>query len=417
MPQSWLWLAVAVATALVAAIAVSTIAAVIVRLGARRLAWPRALARRARWPFRVVVLVIVLWIAVAISFPYGGDDGGDGGRALVNHAFTIALIAASAWLLIALVAFGTDVSLGRYRIDVPDNRVARKIRTQILVVRRLANAIVIVIAFGAALLTFPAVQAFGASLLASAGIVSIVAGLAAQSVLANVFAGVQLAFTDALRVDDVVVVEDEWGRIGEITLSYVVVDLWDDRRLVLPCTYFTTQPFQNWTRQGSELLGSVELDVDWRVSPARMREHLEVVLAETDLYDGRAHVLQVTDAVGGLVRIRILVTAADSPTLFDLRCIVREAMVIWVQQNMPAALPVQRVLIGEATDASAPEAAPEPEPAPAASAGLFTGSAEAEERAAAFTHAIPIITDPDATTEAEATASATAPADGPPPAR
>ncbi|MDF2555944.1 MAG: mechanosensitive ion channel protein MscS, partial [Microbacterium sp.] len=276
------------------------------------------------------------------------------------------------------------------RIDVPDNRVARRIRTQTLIVRRLTIALIVIVAIGAALLTFPAVQAFGASVLASAGIASIIAGLAAQSVLANIFAGLQIAFSDALRVDDVVVVEGEWGRVGEITLSYVVLDLWDDRRLVLPCTYFTTTPFQNWTRQGSELLGSVELDLDWRVSPSRMRAHLDEVLATTDLWDGRASVLQVTEATGGLVRVRILVTAQDAPTLFDLRCAVREAMVTWVQSTMPAALPVQRVLMTEH------EATPDLEPVGTGGEGLFTGSAEAEARASSFTQAIPVISGADA---------------------
>lgn len=387
MQESWLWFAAAVAAALAAAVIVTAAVTLVVRMIARRQSWPQSLIRHTRRAFRAVVLVIALWIAVAVAFPFDGDNG----RAAVDHAFTIALIGATAWLLGGFVSFATDVTLGRYRIDVPDNRVARKIRTQTLIVRRLAIAVIVVLAFGAALLTFPAVQAFGASLLASAGIASIVAGLAAQTVLANVFAGVQIAFSDALRVDDVVVVEGEWGRIGEITLSYVVVDLWDDRRLVLPCTYFTTKPFQNWTRRGSELLGSVELDVDWRVSPARMRARLEEVLRETDLYDGRASVLQVTDAVGGFVRVRILVTARDAPTLFDLRCVVREAMVTWVQHEMPDALPVQRVMM---TDAAAPASTPahraEPEPV-TGSTGLFTGSAEAEERAAAFTQAIPVV--------------------------
>lgn len=388
MQESWLWFAIAFAVALVAAVVVTALVTLIVRLVARRRDWPQSLIRHGRRPFRAVVLVIALWTSFGLAFPYAGD----GDREISDHAFTILLIAAAAWLLSGLVAFATDMTLGRYRIDVPDNRVARRIRTQTLIVRRLAIAVIVIIALGAILLTFPAVRTFGASLLASAGIASIVAGLAAQSVLANVFAGVQIAFSDALRVDDVVVVEGEWGRIGEITLSYVVVDLWDDRRLVLPCTYFTTQPFQNWTRQGSELLGAVELDVDWRVSPALMRARLDEVLAETDLYDGRASVLQVTDAVGGLVRIRILVTAKDAPTLFDLRCVVREAMVTWVQQTQPQAIPTQRIMMTEEPDAAATPPAPVVDAAPATgSVGLFTGSAEAEERAAAFTQSIPVV--------------------------
>jgi small-conductance mechanosensitive channel len=379
MLDPWLQFAITLAIALVAAIVISGVVSAATRLAKRRRPWPTALISRARRPFRALLVIVAVWISIGLSFP--DRDW----MPPLDQIFTILVISASAWLLAALLTFATDLTLGRYRIDVPDNRVARRIRTQTLIVRRLAIALIVIVAIGAVLLTFPAVQAFGASVLASAGIASIIAGLAAQSVLANIFAGLQIAFSDALRVDDVVVVEGEWGRVGEITLSYVVLDLWDDRRLVLPCTYFTTTPFQNWTRQGSELLGSVELDLDWRVSPSRMRTHLDEVLAHTDLWDGRASVLQVTEATGGLVRVRILVTAADAPTLFDLRCAVREAMVTWVQSTMPAALPVQRVLMTE------PETRPSVEPVHTASEGLFTGSAEAEARASSFTQAIPII--------------------------
>lgn len=379
MLDPWLQFAITLAIALVAAVAITAIVSTATRLASRRQSWPQGLIRRARRPFRALLMILAVWVSLGLAFP--DRDW----MPTLDQAFTILVIAAAAWLLAALVTFGTDVTLGRYRIDVPDNRVARRIRTQTLIVRRLAIALIVIVAIGAALLTFPAVQAFGASVLASAGIASIIAGLAAQSVLANIFAGLQIAFSDALRVDDVVVVEGEWGRVGEITLSYVVLDLWDDRRLVLPCTYFTTTPFQNWTRQGSELLGSVELDLDWRVSPSRMRTHLDEVLATTDLWDGRASVLQVTEATGGLVRVRILVTAQDAPTLFDLRCVVREAMVTWVQSTMPAALPVQRVMMTQ------PEPHTEVEPAQTPGEGLFTGSAEAEARASTFTQAIPII--------------------------
>ena len=383
MLDPWLRFAIALVVAIAAAVALTAAVSLTTRLAARRRVWPVGLVRRARRPFRALVLVIAVWIACRLAFP-----DRDWMPALEQTLAILAIIAAG-WLLYALVTFGTDMTLGRYRIDVPDNRVARRIRTQALIVRRLAIAIVVIVALGSILLTFPAVRAFGASVLASAGIASIIAGLAAQSVLANMFAGLQLAFSDALRVDDVVVVEDEWGRVGEITLSYVVLDLWNDRRLVLPCTYFTTTPFQNWTREGSELLGSIELDLDWRVSPGRMRAHLDEVLAGTDLWDGRASVLQVTEATGGLVRVRILVTAQDAPTLFDLRCHVREAMVVWVQQTMPAALPVQRLLMTEPTTIEEPEPPQEPDH------GLFTGSAAAEARASTFTQAIPVV-DPDA---------------------
>jgi hypothetical protein len=253
-------------------------------------------------------------------------------------------------------------------------------------VRRLAVVVIAIIALGSALLTFPGVQAIGASVLASAGIVSIVAGLAAQSTLANVFAGVQLAFSDAIRVDDVVIAEGEWGRIEEITLTYVVVHIWDDRRLVLPSTYFTSTPFQNWTRSSSELLGSVELDLDWGVRPSELRTELDAILKRTALWDGRASVLQVTDAVGGFVRVRVLVTAVDAPTLFDLRCFVREQFVEWLHETRPDALPATRVRL---TEGAAPRrTTPTPE---GDQPGLFTGNADAEERASLFTASVAVV--------------------------
>jgi small-conductance mechanosensitive channel len=382
MLDPWPEFLVALLICLAAAALVATVVAVAARLVARRRSWARVLMTHARVPFRVMLIVAAVWVAVLTRFPEREWLGG------ATQLLSIAAILASAWLLGGLVAFATHQALGRYRIDIPDNRVARRIRTQTLILRRLAIAAIVVIALGAVLLTFPAVRAVGASLLASAGILSVVAGLAAQTVLANMFAGIQLVFTEALRVDDVVVVEGEWGKVGEITLSYVVLDLWDDRRLVLPCTYFTTTPFQNWTRQGSELLGSVELDLDWRVSTEAMRRHLDVVLADTPLWDGRASVLQVTEATGGLVRVRILVTAQDAPTLFDLRCIVREAMVRWVQEHNPQALPVQRVMVTEPGEAAAPA---DPAHAAPSEAALFSGSREAEERASLYTQSTPVI--------------------------
>lgn len=395
MWDDWIAFAVALGVALVAAVIVAVATTIALRVVGRRRGWPTVLSRTARRPFRTLLVLIALWAAVSSSFPDPTWLG------VLSQVLTIATIAASAWLLGSLVIVATDVALGRYRIDVPDNRVARRIRTQMLIVRRLAIAIIVVIGIGAALLTFDAVRAVGASVLASAGIASVVAGLAAQSVLANVFAGLQIVFSDALRVDDVVVADGEWGRVGEITLSYVVLDLWDDRRLVLPCTYFTTTPFENWTRRGSELLGAIEMDLDWSVSPSKMREHLHEVLESTELWDRRASVLQVTDAVGGYVRVRILVTAQDSAVLFDLRCLVREAMVTWVQQTMPTALPVQRVVMTDAApaeiaDAAASSPASRPsagDQAPTTHDGLFTGSEAAERRANTFTSSVPIVTD------------------------
>ena len=382
MIDDWLGFGISLGIGVGSALAVALFVHVALRLAGRRLAWARSLVESARRPFWTLLLLGGLWAGAAPTLR--AKDWWP----TASHLFIIGAIATIAWFLVALVSYVTDLALGRHRIDVPHNIAVRRLRTQTLIMRRLVTVLIIVISIGAALFTFDSVRALGASILASAGIISVIAGLAAQSVLANMFAGIQLVFSNALRVDDVIVAEGEWGRVEEITLSYVVLRLWDDRRLVLPCTYFTTTPYQNWTRQGSELLGSVEFDLDWRVSPSRMREHLKAVLAETPLFDGRTSVLQVTDATGGTVRVRVLVTAKDAPTLWDLRCFVREAMLLWIQNEMPDAAPAQRVLIGE-SGAAAPVKPPArgKKAAPAEHAsdeGLFTGSLQAVERASLF---------------------------------
>jgi small-conductance mechanosensitive channel len=381
--NTWPGLAVATVVALAAALVIIVLTAIVTRVAARRREWPKALRSSARYPYRLLLLIGAAWIAVSLTLPDIRL------RSVVNHAFLVAAIAVGTWLVAALVSFSLGLAMGRYRTDVPDNRVARRLQTQLIIVRRLASVVITIVGIAMILLTFPGVQAVGASVLASAGLVSIIAGLAAQSTLANVFAGVQLAFSDAIRVDDVVIAEGQWGRIEEITLTYVVVHIWDDRRLVLPSTYFTSTPFENWTRHSSELLGSVEFDLDWRVSPDQMRSQLDAILADTDLWDGRTAVLQVTDAVGGFVRIRILVTAVDAPTLFDLRCLVRERMVEWLHTRDAAALPRTRIQTVEQ------EARPRAAATPTGPIGLFTGTAEAEERASHFTSAIPVVENAD----------------------
>ena len=240
-----------------------------------------------------------------------------------------------------------DTALSRYRTDVRDNRVARTVHTQVRLIRRVTAATVAVLAVGSMLLT--AVRTVGASVLASAGLVGAVAALAAQSLLGNVLAGLQIAFGQSLRLDDVVVVEGEWGRVEEITLTYVVVRIWDDRRLILPTSYFTTKPFQNWTHNSAELTGSVEIDVDWLVPVDRLRAYLTSVPETCPLWDERTNVLQVTDGLGGTVRIRALVSAYDAPTLWDLRCLVREQLVTWLRDHHPDALPRTRMSV-TATD-------------------------------------------------------------------
>lgn len=323
---------------LVAIVAViSVVVTVALSLIGKRKTWPSELSARVRWPFRITLLLIAVLGSTAAA-PLE-----EGLRGAIVHTMIIAIIISGAWLLTQLFLFFVDSGTRRYRLTETDTFSARKIRTQLQIVRRLVIVVIVVIAAGTILMTFESVRAVGASVLASAGIASIVAGLAAQTVLANLFAGVQLAFSEAIRVGDVVVVQGEFGRINEITLSYVVLELWDQRTLMLPCTYFTTTPFENWTKLGKALLGTIYFDLDWRVSVEGMRAELGRILSETDLWDGVSQGISVTDATGGSLQVRVLVSASDSGQIWDLRCIVREKLADWVRREMPEALPIQRV--------------------------------------------------------------------------
>ncbi len=320
------------------AIAVTVVAVALLYLLMRRLSRGNAALRagfeRTHRPLQVVALAVVLRAAVP---PLLGN-----GQRAAAQVLTACLVASLAWLVGAVLLRIEEAALRRYRVDVADNLAARRMRTQVSVLRRVTVVAVAVIGVGAVLTTFPQARAAGASVLASAGLVGLVAALAAQSTLGNIFAGLQLAFGNALRLDDVVVVEGEWGRVEELTLSYVVVRIWDERRLILPSSYFTATPFQNWTRSSAEVIGTVELDVDWTVPVQKMRDAAQDVVESSELWDRRAYGLQVTDAAGGLVRVRVMISAADSSALWDLRCLVREQMVAWVQREHPLALPRQR---------------------------------------------------------------------------
>jgi small-conductance mechanosensitive channel len=346
----------------------------------RRVPQIRSISARARNPFRVALAAIGMRVA------FGMTSADAQWFPAVAWILIVVFIGALAWFAVVMLLLVEAALLTKYSTDSKDNRRLRRLKTQVILSRRVAAALVVTIAVACVLLTIPQVRALGAGILASAGVLSVVAGLAAQSSLTNVFAGMQLAFTDAIRVDDVVVVEKQWGTVEEITMTYVVVHIWDDRRLILPSTYFTTTPFENWTRRTAALLGTVELDVDWRVPVDELRGQLKTVVEGSELWDGRTAILQVTDAVNSLVRLRVLVSAEDSGTLFDLRCLVREAMVTFLQRAYPEALPRQRweAVTGEVHDGAARRRAA----APAGSAGdaqLFTGSLDAAERNRAFT--------------------------------
>ncbi|MCQ1952290.1 mechanosensitive ion channel family protein [Arthrobacter sp. zg-Y238] len=341
----------------------------------------REITVKARNPLRLGLSLIGARIAL------GATAAGTLWLPAVDYVLVLGLIGAVAWLAVVLLLVIEAMILTKYSTDTRDNRRLRRLKTQVILGRRVGIAVLIMLAVACVLLTIPEVRALGAGILASAGVLSIVAGLAVQGTLTNVFAGMQLAFTDAIRVDDVVVVEGEWGTIEEITMTYVVLHIWDDRRLILPSTYFTTTPFQNWTRRQSDILGTVELDLDWRVPVGDLRILLKEILADTDLWDQRTSVLQVTDAVKGMVRIRILVSAADSGTLFDLRCLIRESMVAYLQEWHPEALPRQRweeVRPAGAAVHSGPRAASVPRNEDTSDSQLFTGSIDAVERRVNF---------------------------------
>lgn len=338
-------LLLALAVVVAAALALAFVLRLAVRGPARRRPWVADMSRRGRTPLRLALVLV----GVDLVLRSRGAGLGRYGHWVdtVSHVTGLALIGVLAWLIAVLAFVTEDLLLARYRLDVADNRRARRVRTQVSILRRLTVVVVVVVAIASMLLTFKGAQAAGTSLLASAGLLSVVAGLAAQTSLANVFAGLQLAFTDGLRVDDVVVVLSQWGRVEEITLTYVVIHIWDDRRLVLPSTYFTTTPFENWTRRNSDLLGAVDLELDWTTPFDEMREELREILAETDLWDGRVGILQVTDAVGSIVHVRLLVSGRDGPTVFDLRCHVRESLVRWLAREHPYALPTVRHVAAE----------------------------------------------------------------------
>jgi len=297
------------------------------------------LVHRCAWPAFATAAV-----ATAHTLYEPDMAAGSLGQA-IDRALSLAMIGFATWLIIQAAYAVTDVVLERLiAVKGEANRRARRIRTQITLVRRVASAVIIVLALGAMLFTFPQVRALGAGLLASAGIAGVVVGIAAQSTLGNMLAGLQLAFSDALRLDDVVVVKGEWGRIEELSLTYVVLRLWDERRLVLPVSYFTANPFENWTRHSSRVIGHVMIRVDWSVPVDELRAELYRALREHPLWDQKDWTLQVTDTLpNGLLELRALMSAADSASAWDLKCDMREHMVAFVRDRYPEALPRFRV--------------------------------------------------------------------------
>ncbi|MDN3668772.1 mechanosensitive ion channel [Echinicola jeungdonensis] len=276
-----------------------------------------------------------------------------------NKVFRILFIINFSWILIELSNVLKYYFLDFYTLDKADNLKERRIYTQISFVRKIAILVIVIMALSVILMSFDVAREAGQGILASAGVAGIIIGLAAQKSIANLLAGFQIAFTQPIRIDDVVVVEGEWGKIEEINLTYVVVCIWDQRRLVLPIYYFLEKPFQNWTRTTATIWGTVFLYVDHTIPINELKEKLKQILDHTPLWDGKVQVLQVTDVKPSTIELRCLMSAKDSPTAFDLRCLVREEMVRFIQEKYPASLPKTRVLMDQAKQEKFKENGPE----------------------------------------------------------
>ncbi len=260
---------------------------------------------------------------------------------------SILLIVAVALVLCQVVNVAQKAVLAEYDMAAADNLKARKIHTQVRVISRTLYVVIALFASASVLMLFKEVRRFGASILASAGVVGIIVGFAAQKTIANLFAGFQLAMTQPIRLDDVVIVEGEWGRIEEINLTYVVVHIWDDRRLVVPLSHFIEKPFQNWTRTSAGLLGSVFVWADYSLPLEDVRRALKEIIEPHPLWDKRFWNLQVTDASERSMQLRVLATSEDSSKSWDLRCDIREKLIAYVQKHHPESLPRLRAEVQE----------------------------------------------------------------------
>lgn len=267
--------------------------------------------------------------------------------AAVDRGLVLALIFFFAWSAVKVLVILEAVLEVRFRVDVPDNLQARKVHSQVSFLKRLGIACIVAVAIAAGLLTFDAVRQIGATLLASAGVAGLIIGLAAQRTLSLMLSGLQVAITQPIRLDDVLIVEGEWGRVEEIALTYVVLRIWDQRRLVVPVNYFLETPFQNWTRVGSELLGTVFLFVDYHCPLEPLREEVKRLCEAHEKWDGRVAMIQVTEAHERALELRVLVSAGDAPSLWDLRCAVREGLIDFVRREYPEHFALVRASLSE----------------------------------------------------------------------
>lgn len=336
--SAWIWAFCIIAGVVAFALVLHAVAfAVLKRLSARTSHLiDEALVRHSRRPARFAIALG----AVAIALPALPADAVWMGY--IQHALGLGVIAAVAWNLTAGINVIADIIAMRHRVDVKNNLQARRIRTQTRVFQRTMSIVITMVAIAVMLMTFSEVRRIGEGLFASAGLAAIIAGIAARSTLANLFAGIQIALTEPIRIDDVVIVEGEWGKVEEIGPAFVIVQIWDQRRLVVPLTYFIEEPFENWTRQTANLLGTVYLYTDYNVPVDELRAHLKRILDSSNLWDGEVWNLQVTDSNDQSVELRALMSAPDSSVAWELRCHVRERLIAYLQVHYPESLPRTR---------------------------------------------------------------------------
>jgi len=335
---SWAILASIVVGATVAALAVHRFVFFLLERKLRnleRVAWLLIL-RKTKGPAAFAIVIVALSLALQLG-PIGGTAA-----IVLRRLMQIAFIALITWVAIVTTDIFGSIYLGHLRVDVEDNLLARKHLTQIRILKRAAVTIIALIGIASALMTFDEVRQYGVSIFASAGVAGLAIGLAARPLLSNLIAGVQIAMTQPIRIQDSVIVEGEYGTIEEITSTYVVVQLWDWRRMILPLNYFIEKPFQNWTRENSSIIGNIILYVDYCADVAAIRRKLEEIVKATPLWDGRVVNLQVTDTTEMSMQLRVLVSARTAGAAWDLRCLVREALIAFVSRELASSLPQPR---------------------------------------------------------------------------
>jgi len=336
---SWPWLMGGLLGAIILALLGHAILAFLVRKFASRtvMAFDNILIQRLHRPTQsIFVLMAILIVLPTLTVSPRST-------AFLEHLGSLGLIAGTTWVIVACINAVNDFALIAYPLNVKDNLEARQFHTRVRVLRRIVFVILGILAGSAALMTFPSVRQLGASLLASAGLAGLVIGFAARPALSNLIAGIQLAFAQPIRIEDVVIIEGEWGWIEEIKSTFVVVRIWDLRRLVVPLSYFLEKPFQNWTRVSADLMGTVFLYTDYTVPVDEVRQALHQILQACDRWDGKVWGLQVTNSTEQTMELRALMSAKDSGAAWDLRCDVREKLIHWLQQHYPKSLPRVRV--------------------------------------------------------------------------